>query len=343
MWRKNGIRFAATVLLLAAALGCGGPQPGKGPRPAPEPQSAAVETGTATSQPAAQPAPQDDSEKKAQRREALLADWKKAATSGTPATGECQAIASQLRTLGPEALLPLLDIMADPQETPRVKVAAADSLDGLVHPLMLDRLTQMTGPENDATSRACATHLLGGCSSPKLLPLLQKLASDPEKRVSFAALRGLAILGDPEGRKSFVALFDAPGTTVPEREQIGRVFSKDIMPSKENVPILIKILGDTQLSSDVRRLTVATLGTADDPAAIPALEAAAEKDPDQYIREIAGSAAKLIASSQNTKESSQAATSPESGANAAAPATPESGANAAAPATPESGANAAAP
>ncbi len=318
MWRYNTLVLLAVPLATALAVGCGSPEPEvKTQAPAPatpvqerpaEPAAPPSPSGTMISPGVMFVAPMrvpDDPEEKAQKQAELVARWHEAAkktVKDNVGNQECTVIAMNLRDFGPEALLPLVDVLADPEETAYIKVMTVECLKGLVHPIMITPLMPLVDAKCDATTRACATHLLGSIGTAEAKPLLEKLVADPERRVRFAALRGLAMSGDPDRRQAFMDLWDDPETTLSEREEIGRVFANDVNHDKENVALLSQVVQDFEVDVSIRRLAVAALGRAGDPAAVPALKVAAEKDPDEYVREIAASAASVIEALERARE-----------------------------------------
>jgi len=229
-------------------------------------------------------------------KEDLIERWREEAERARtdPSSTACQVVAYKLRTIAPEALLPLIDILANPKEDPFIKVCVVKSVQGQAHPILTERLLALVGPEQDATTRACATHLLGDVPSEEVLATLRTLAHDPDRRIRLAALRGLVRGGDPEGRHGLAAMWDEPGSRVQERNEIGLTLANDIQHDKENADVMMKAITDFELDVAVRSGAVAALGRALDPKAIPALEISAEKDPDESVREIAASAINLI-------------------------------------------------
>jgi len=252
----------------------------------------------------------DDPQERAKNQADLVAQWKEAASalgSENMDWSACGAIVKNLRQFGPEALLPLVDVLADKDQTPHAKVAATNCLADFVHPVMIEPLKAMIEPGLDQTTRACATHLLGHLLDPTLEPVLRKLSTDPEQRVRFAALLGLLRRGDPAARQELGASLDDPETAVAEREEIGRVLVMDARRERENVPLLMKTVQDFELDASVRRMAVGALGRADDPTAIAALEVTAKQDPDELVREIAANAAEAIRARQKVRQERRAA------------------------------------
>ncbi|HEO71281.1 MAG TPA: hypothetical protein ENN80_08460 [Candidatus Hydrogenedentes bacterium] len=246
-----------------------------------------------------------------------MARWREAAlrVKENPEDSTCMLMAVEMRLKGPEHLLPFIDLIGDPHEDPFVKVMAVEALEGQAHPMLIPPLLPLTGEDHDATTRACATHVLGMLWTPQVQALLKKLADDPERRVRFAALRGLAKHGDRQARERFRELYSEPGVTVQERNVIASVFANDIGRDAENVPIMCKVVQDMELAAMVRRLAVAALGRSRDPAAVPALEKAAEASPEEDIREIAGAAMRLCQRPPAPDEGNQASVSGQDDAN----------------------------
>lgn len=309
MRRYIVLRLLAIVLVTTVGVGCGAPEVGEtgvsSQRADPdslEGQAAelADSMGALMIAPNLYQLPQidipEDPEEKAKMQAQLVARWREVAKTHkeNPRNPECMVIALQLSEFGNEAVLPLVDVIGDPEEDPYIKVLAVECLKQLANEVMIDPLMPLTDPACDGTTRACATLLLGQTRKARVMPTLRKLTEDPERRVRFSAIRGLALYGDRHGRKAFADLWDDPQSSISEREQIARMFVNDVEHDKANVEILVKILRDAGIGVYFRRLAVAALGRGAQAAAVPALKAAAEKDPDPRVREVAASAASAI-------------------------------------------------
>ncbi len=247
-------------------------------------------------------APPEDPQEREKLRDKLMARWHELARKAlknpedVQTRAQCGLIANQLARFGPKALFPLLDIIGNPDAKPRTKLLAVNCLQGLEQPSWTAKLKPLADPERDVTTRACAVHLMGGLRTPELKPLLKQLADDKERRVRFAALRGLALYGDQQARAEFAKLWEDPDITLEEKTEITRIFANDVEHEKEsfNIQILSKAIKDFELSTEIRRLAMIPLGRSGSAEAIPALEYVAEKAPEELIKQIAASMAESL-------------------------------------------------
>lgn len=310
--QRNSMIGVLAVAWMVLAAGCGAPNMGE-PAPA-QAQQQPADPNSLTSQ-AAKVAesvgavmiapnlyqlpevtvPADPAEKAAMEK-ALVDKWVEDAKTHkeNPQNPSCMVTALKLSEFGEEALFPLLDVIGDPNVEPYTKVLAVNCIKQLVNKSMLDKLVPLTQSGLDETTRGCATLLLGQLRNPKAVPRLRELAADPEPRVRFSAVRGLALYGDADGRKELMKIWDAPETSTSEREEIARIFVDDVDHDKMNVPILSKILLSPELDTRFHQSAVAAMGRGLMPDSLPALREAAEKDPDPNVREIAASAANAV-------------------------------------------------
>lgn len=313
MQRNRAIGLLAVAWIFVAA-GCGAPNlgepataPGQAPQQQADPNSleaqgakVAESVGAVMIAPNLYQLPEveipDDPAEKAAAEAALVSKWREDAKTHreNPKNPACMVTALKLSEFGEEALFPLLDVIGDPNEDPYIKVLAVNCVKQLVNKAMLDRLLALTEDGVDNTTRGCGTLLLGQLREPQGLTRLRELAADPEPRVRFSAVRGLALCGDGKGRQEFMKMWDEPGITLLEREEIARVFVNDVDHDKANVAILSKILLSQEMDSRFRQLAVAAMGRGSMPDAVPALREAAANDLDPNVREIAESAAKAI-------------------------------------------------
>lgn len=142
----------------------------------------------------------------------------------------------------------------------------------------------MTKPEKDATTRACATQLLGSLRGEEVDKILAQLKDDPERRVRFQALCGLAVR-DAQARKTLQDFWQQPDTTAFERWKILQVLA--FGPAADSVAIFQSAVKDTALDEAGRVLAAQMLGRVGDSSCLAALTECAEKDPSEKVRAVA--------------------------------------------------------
>ena len=170
------------------------------------------------------------------------------------------------------------------------------SLQGAVDPKQAPRLTALTKPENDATTRVCATSLLGTIQGPEADAALAELKNDNDRRVRFQALHALAKRGS-EGRKAFMDLWKQPDTTPAERGDIVNVLSGGSI--SDSIMIFMDAVRNTQLDESVRILAAQTLGRVGNQSALQILNECAEKDSSEKVRAAAKTAAEAVSARLN--------------------------------------------
>lgn len=175
--------------------------------------------------PPAPPAPDSPSEGApgaAAGPEQLLAEWeeyiKLADTSQFNTRGA--VVAGELAKTGPEGIVPLIRTLERENVGPLAKIYVVESVTPHVNLAHSNLLVRLTDPQQNATTRACATALLGKISNDKVMEELRKLTADSEGRVSFAAYAGLAQHGDEAARAELVRRYHSAETTERERLQI---------------------------------------------------------------------------------------------------------------------------
>ena len=234
-------------------------------------------------------------ESAAMTNEELLARWQELAKSAAKETMNSQEaveIAAKLAQSDLAALNPILDVLADPGASPYAKVMAVASLTPIVNPGMTERLVALTKAESDATGRACATQLLTGIDGENIDAVLEGLSTDTERRVSFAAMRGLASRGSEKGRQALAALWDQPDTTAAERNEIVMALSARF--SKAQIVVFEKAVVDSTLDELPRLVATTVLQQVGGQSAIEPLTACAEKDASEQVRASAKGAIKAI-------------------------------------------------
>ena len=236
------------------------------------------------------PAEAKAGEEKAVPKDQLLARWMvlaKSATREKPNVEEGISTAHEMAKGGPGALAPLLDVLADKASSPYAKALAAMSLTDAPDASQLPRVTALTKPENDLSTRLCATRLLGVMPDAEADAALKALATDPERQVRYQALRALAGRA-PEGRKAFAELFFQGDTTPQEKNDIVAVLAGG--PSGDNIGLFEAVVKDATLDESSRALAAQALGRAGNESSLAPLTECMAKDPSENVRKAAKSA-----------------------------------------------------
>jgi HEAT repeat protein len=321
LWQLSWVVLA---LVLGAVAGCGSPAPAPPQQPggAIAPPPAAAPAGPVPAAPGAPPpgagpaapstpappgaapgAPGTESRLAVRFPEAggatapkeqLLAQWMEMAKSASrekPNIDEGAAIARQLATYGADALAPLYDVLADRASTPFAKALVTMSVSNVVDPKEGPRLLAMVKPENDPTTRTCATSLLAAVPGPEVDTALNELKTDTDRQVRFQALRALATR-NPEGRKALADLWKLPDTTPEERASIVNVLS--VGPAADSLGVFQDAVRDPTIHEQARELATQLLGRVGNASSIAALTECAEKDPSERVRNTAKTAIEAI-------------------------------------------------
>jgi len=197
-----------------------------------------------------------------------------------------------LASRGPESLTPILDVIADPESTPDLKVFATETVVNEMRPPYLERLKTLTGKSHDATTRACATMLLAQMKDTEVTTELVGLAEDAERRVKMAAMVGLAQRGRDDMRQRIVDMYWDEGVTQAERERIVRSILEN--PAEKDFKILSDMMVRSETSAFVRTNIAHTYGRIGGSSVIEALELSMERTPDPSYRSMAQAAIQTI-------------------------------------------------
>ena len=202
-------------------------------------------------------------------------------------------IGAVLASGGPEALEPLLDIIADSQKNWRVKVIATNTLKPLLDTEMIPKLAAMLDGGSEPTSRACAAHLLRLMGTEESAGHLRGLTDDKDRRVRLAALAAVSVQGDMDARQQLRDIFFKPDTTSAEKAEILLALA-----SAEPMPEDIRVLTEAVIASDIKNMdkniALAALARAGGIDTSNVLEHYAASDCPDDLREIVNMTSKAI-------------------------------------------------
>jgi HEAT repeat protein len=211
----------------------------------------------------------------------------KSATREKPNVEEGVLVVREIAKAGPAALGPLYDVLADKAASPFAKALASISLSVVFDAGQLPRVTALTKPENDLSTRLCATRLLGAIPGAEADAALTALATDPERQVRYQALRSLAARA-PEGRKAFAELFSKPDTTTQEKSEIVSVLAGGT--ASDSIGVFEGALKDGTLDESIRVLAAQVLGRVGNESSLAPLTECRAKDPSENVQKAARSA-----------------------------------------------------
>ena len=226
--------------------------------------------------------------------EELLAEWMLLAADpvANAANPRAYELVGRLSTSGTDALMPIVEVLADPEADPYKKVFVVQCLAAHMAPDYAARLGELAEPPGDGTTRASAVTLLGFVSDPKVEPELRRYLDDPERRVSFAAKLGLARQGDAQMHTALVESYALPDTSPQEQEHILALIVDD--PQAEDLPLLMQVVIATETGLVQRLRIAAILGRWGDAHTIDALRIGLEVEPDPLYEGIARAAIEAI-------------------------------------------------
>jgi len=255
--------------------------------------SACIPSGTEVAAPAgqAQPAKAQTAASAAD----LITEWRALAENGEANLGNPRAttIGLELRRQGVEALNPVMDVLADPNSKPGAKALALTTLRTVLDPAMAPRLREMCKPDQDGTTRACATELLGRIPNPDTVAFLKQLQNDPEKRVRIAATIGLLANEDAEVRTHIAELYHQPDNTMQQRGALVLALADFAKP--EDTPLLTEAVVDERYDAVTRQILISALGRVGDATAIePLTKCASAQSLPEATRTLASDAATAI-------------------------------------------------
>ena len=226
--------------------------------------------------------------------EELLAEWMLLAADpvANEANPRAYELVGRLSTSGTDALMPIVEVLADPEANPYKKVFVVQCLAAHMAPAYTARLGELAEPPGDGTTRASAVTLLGFVPDPAVEPDLRRYVDDPERRVSFAAKLGLARRGDAPMRAALVESYALPDTSPQEQEHILVLIVDN--PRVEDLPLLMRAVIATNMDLAQRSRIAAVLGRWGDTRTIDALRISLELEPDPMYEGIARPAIEAI-------------------------------------------------
>jgi hypothetical protein len=224
------------------------------------------------------PAPPATSEaQNAPTPERLVEEWTKLTRNATDlvTTGQHDQLVRALAKASDTALLPLLDMVADDALNPWARVVTVQAIEGYMSSAYLERLTGLIHDSTDATTRSSAVVLLTNIDDPSVEEELRGLLEDKERRVSFSALRGLALLGDADTRKLMITSYDHEETPRNEKAAILAILSES--PQADELIFLTKVALDADTPTYSRIPVMESLARHGDESVILDLKNAEEE------------------------------------------------------------------
>jgi HEAT repeat protein len=212
-------------------------------------------------------------------------------TREKPMIEETVALAPEIMNAYAGKPNPLLGVLADKASAPVVKVLATLSLQTILDPTTIDSLIEMLKPEYDNTTRACVTDLLGVYKGASVDEALKAVANDPDRRVRFLALRGLAIR-DPEKRKELHQWWSQADATADERSRIVETLTSGLI--SDSVWLFMDAAGRKDLPEGIRVTAIDMAGRAGSETCIEQLSKYAETDSSEAVRAAAATAVAAI-------------------------------------------------
>ena len=201
-------------------------------------------------------------------------------------------LVGRLSMSGADALMPIVEVLADPEADPYKKVFVVQCLAAHMAPAYAARLGELAEPPGDGTTRASAVTLLGFVPDPIVEPEFRRYLDDPERRVRFAAKLGLARQGDAQMHTALVESYALPDTSPQEQEHILALIVDD--PQAEDLPLLVRAVITTDMGLAQRLRIAAILGRWGDAHTIDALRISLEVEPDPLYEGIARAAIEAI-------------------------------------------------
>jgi len=124
---------------------------------------------------------------------------------------------------GETALTPIIQFLGDPEASGESKQFVLQCVYINMTPAYISVIEPLMDSSYPADTRACATQLMGGIKSEKVIPILKKALEDESTVVNFTAKSGLAVHDVENHRKEFLALYTDAETDFNEKAEILRV------------------------------------------------------------------------------------------------------------------------
>ncbi len=179
-----------------------------------------------------------------------------------------------LATMGPTTLSPLLEYMAAPDTDDTARLFILQCVNDVLTPNYLNDIVPMLKSDNQVI-RAIGVTAIASIQDPSVLPLLREARNDPQPRVAFSALSGMAIQGDQAARDELKAMYTDNTTMgdIPElqiKREVVRAIVRDAQEG--DLPLLTDALNQPWVEVNHRAAIVRALGRLGGPEEIPVLE-----------------------------------------------------------------------
>jgi HEAT repeat protein len=187
---------------------------------------------------------------------------------------ERHILAQQLAQMGPTTLVPLVDFMGAPDTAQKARLFVLQCLSDHLSAAYISTLKPLL-ESTDQVTRAIGVMALAHIKDPSVVQLLTVARKDPSPHVSFSALSGLAMQGDPAARQELRQMYSS-GTTMGDiriedvKREVVRVLLRDATP--EDLAVLQDALNQPFIEINARFMIAETLGRLGDLSAIPLLE-----------------------------------------------------------------------
>ncbi len=217
-------------------------------------------------------APAPSEAKSAPTPERLVEEWTKLTRNATDlvTTSQHEQLVRGLAKASSTALMPLLDMVADDELNPFARVVAVQAIEGYMTIAYLERLTGLIHDSTDVTTRSSAVTLLTKIDDPRVEEELRGLLEDKERRVSFSAHRGLALMGDADTRALMITWYEDEETARNEKAAILAIIGDD--PSAAELKFLIKVASDADTPTYSQTLASESLARHGDESVIADLK-----------------------------------------------------------------------
>lgn len=210
----------------------------------------------------------------------LVEEWKRMTGNATNvvATSQHYRLVQALADASSDALMPLLDMVADDALNPYTRIVTVQCIGDHMTPAYLDRLTGLLHESTDVTTRASAAALLTKIDDPRAEVELRSALEDKERRVLFSALRGLAMKGDANARARFAEWYSDEETA--DREKVEILIFIAAEPRAEELKFLAGVLLDADTPPFMRISALDSLARHGDGSILSDLRQAEEASAD---------------------------------------------------------------